>query len=91
MAILLHVYFGWGDNIYQLARNPNECLLTFFLNVFDLFNYWYILIKLGNYSSNQFTIYDGYIVTIIPAANYLAMFLFYLIWKHHFFACISAS
>lgn len=27
---------------------------------------------------------DGYIVTIIPFANYLGMFIFYLIWKIHF-------
>lgn len=31
------------------------------------------------------TPYDGYIMTLIPCANYLAIFLFYLIWKGHYF------
>jgi hypothetical protein len=31
---------------------------------------------------------DGYIVTIIPAAYYLAIFIFYLIWKGHHYRLI---
>jgi hypothetical protein len=45
--------------------------------------------NLGNYSKNKLTAFDGYIVTIIPALNFLMMFFFYLVWKGHFSKCIS--
>ncbi len=34
---------------------------------------------------------DGYIIGLAPAATYLAIFLFYLIWKIHFFRTIAAQ
>jgi len=33
--------------------------------------------------------YDGYIVTILPAVSYLALLLFYFIWKAHYFGTIN--
>jgi hypothetical protein len=46
-------------------------------------------IYLGNYSENKLTDYDNYIVTIAPAANFLMFFIFYIVWKAHFFKCIA--
>ena len=45
---------------------------------------------LGNYSGSVVTTNsDGYIVGLSPAVSYLAMFLFYIIWKVHFFRTIT--
>ena len=35
------------------------------------------------------TQYDGYIVTILPAVGYVALLLFYFIWKGHYFGTIA--
>lgn len=53
------------------------------------FSTYLIKTTLGNYSGNTLTAYDGFIVTIAPAVNYLAMMLFYFIWKGHYFKTIS--
>jgi hypothetical protein len=53
------------------------------------FSNYLIRSTVGNYSKNKWTGIDGYLVTIIPAFNFLIMFLFYLCWKAHFFQCIS--
>lgn len=76
-------------HLYQLARNRYECLLTFVLDLPHQIHHRYFFAYLGNYSKDKFTGYDGYIVTIVPAFNFLAMFFFYLCWKGHFFKCIS--
>jgi hypothetical protein len=55
------------------------------------FSTYLIVTTLGNYSKNMLTVYDGFIVTIVPAVNFLAMFLFYFIWKAHYFGEISAQ
>ena len=38
---------------------------------------------------NKLTQYDGYIVTIAPAVGYLALLIFYFLWKGHYFGCIN--
>lgn len=43
----------------------------------------------ANYIHNQLTQYDGYIVTILPAVSYLALLLFYFIWKAHYFGTLN--
>jgi hypothetical protein len=43
----------------------------------------------GNYTQNKMSQYDGYIVTIAPAVSYLALLLFYFIWKAHYFKTIN--
>ena len=53
------------------------------------FSNYLIRSTVGNYSKNMWTAIDGYLVTIIPAVNFLIMFLFYLCWKTHFFQCIN--
>lgn len=47
---------------------------------------------LGNFSGNGgLCNYDNWILAIAPAVNYLAMMLFYFIWKGHYFSTISAQ
>lgn len=53
------------------------------------FSTYLIKATLGNYSENRLTAYDGYIVTIAPAVNYLALLLFYWIWKGHYHKTIA--
>ncbi len=55
------------------------------------FSTYLIKTTLGNYTGNVLTAYDAYIVTIAPAVNYLALMLFYFIWKAHYFKTISAQ
>ena len=44
----------------------------------------------GNYTRNQLTEYDGYIVTIAPAVSFTALLFFYFLWKGHYFGVINA-
>jgi hypothetical protein len=45
---------------------------------------------LGNFSGNgNLCNYDNWILAITPAVNYLAMLIFYFIWKGHYFSTIS--
>ena len=53
------------------------------------FSTYLIKATMGNYTQNKLTQYDGYIVTIAPAVSYVALLLFYLIWKGHFFGTIN--
>lgn len=46
---------------------------------------------LGNFSGNNLSAYDDYILAIAPAVNYLALLLFYFVWKAHYFRTISAQ
>jgi hypothetical protein len=55
------------------------------------FSTYLIKTTLGNYTGNLLTSYDAYIVTIAPAVNYLALMLFYFIWKAHYFKTVSAQ
>ena len=55
------------------------------------FSTYLIKTTLGNYTGNVLSSYDGYIVTIAPAVNYLALMLFYFIWKAHYLKTISAQ
>lgn len=77
------------NHLYKLAWNRYECLYSLLLHLSHPIDYRYFASYLGNYSKNKFTGYDGYIVTIAPAFNFLAMFFFYICWKGHFFKCIS--
>jgi hypothetical protein len=43
----------------------------------------------GNYSGNILTAYDSWIMSIIPGVNFLIIFIFYLIWKGHYFSEIA--
>ena len=52
-------------------------------NYTQSFSTYLIQTTLGNYSKNMVTAYDGYIMTIIPGVTFLALLLFYLIWKGH--------
>jgi hypothetical protein len=45
---------------------------------------------LGNFNGNgKLSDYDNWILAIAPAVNFLAMLLFYFIWKAHYFNTIS--
>lgn len=55
------------------------------------FSTYLIKTTLGNYTGNVLSSYDGYIVTIAPAVNYLTLMLFYFIWKGHYFRTISTQ
>jgi len=45
---------------------------------------------LGNFSGNgNLSNFDNWILAITPAVNYLAMLIFYFIWKGHYFSTIS--
>jgi len=48
-------------------------------------------IYLGNYSGNVVTIYDDYIMAIVPGVTFLALFIFYLLWKAHYSGEISGD
>jgi hypothetical protein len=43
---------------------------------------------LGNYSGPVFTSYDVYAIAFAPALSFLALLLFYWIWKCHFYGAI---
>lgn len=53
------------------------------------FSTYLIKSTIGNYSLNSLTPIDGYLVTIIPAVIYLITFIFYLVWKKHYFKTIA--
>lgn len=53
------------------------------------FSTYLIKSTLGNYTYNCLTSIDGYLLTLIPAINYLAIFIFYIIWKAHTAKCIA--
>ncbi len=70
------IYINWmGSGLSKFSSN---------------FSTYLIKTTLGNYSGgNVVTAYDGYIVTIAPAVNYLAFMLFYFVWKGHYFSTIT--
>lgn len=53
------------------------------------FSTYLIKSTIGNYTRNALTSIDGYLVTIIPAVIYLLTFIFYLVWKRHYFRTIA--
>jgi hypothetical protein len=77
------------DDLHKLAGERDEQIRALLLHLPHQVHQRYRLPHAGNYSKNNFTAYDGYIVTIVPALNLLILFLFYLCWKAHFFACIN--
>lgn len=89
MAFLLDVFGTSNYYLHQLVGLWYAELQFIFFDLSYKIDSWYELLYVGNYSLNQLTSYDGYIVTILPAVNYLAMFIFYLIWKAHFYKSIS--
>jgi hypothetical protein len=40
---------------------------------------------LGNYAGGVLTIYDNYIMAIVPGITYALLFVFYFYWKGHYF------
>jgi hypothetical protein len=76
------IYMNWlGEGMTQYSESFSTYLIKSTVG-----NTW---IYLGNYSENKLTDYDNYIVTIAPAANFLMFFIFYIVWKAHFFKCIA--
>ena len=53
------------------------------------FSTYLIKATLGNFSGNKLTNFDDWILAIAPAVNYLALFIFYLLWKVHYYTTIS--
>lgn len=53
------------------------------------FSTYLIKSTIGNYTRNSLTSIDGYLVTIIPAVIYFITFIFYLVWKRHYFRTIA--
>lgn len=43
----------------------------------------------GNFTKDVLTQYDAYIVTLAPAVSYIALLVFYFVWKAHYSATIS--
>ena len=71
----LTIYINWlGSGMSNYSSN---------------FSTYLIKTTIGNYSGKVISAYDGYIVTIAPAVNYLVLLLFYFIWKGHYFTTIS--
>ena len=49
----------------------------------------FIFYILGNYNGNVLTQYDNYIMAIIPGVIYVALLLFFFIWKCHYHLVIE--
>lgn len=68
-------YQGTGLNNYSLS-----------------FSSFLIKTTIGNYSGSVLTTNsDGLIIAYTPALGFLALFLFYFIWKIHFFRTIATQ
>lgn len=89
MAFLLLHPHRRHHHLHQLAGIGYEQLLTFLFHLSYQGHQWYCPFYSANYSKNKMSAYDGFIVTIAPAANLLIMFLFYLLWKGHYFTSIT--
>jgi hypothetical protein len=89
VALLRDVIVAGHYDLHQLVGKRYAGIQCVLLGLSDQIDFRYCWWDAGNYSGNKLTAYDAYIVTIVPAVNYLAMFLFYLIWKAHFYSTIS--
>lgn len=89
MALLYYDSSCRSYYLYELAWFRYEGIFGVFFDLSYQIYCWYELNYIGNYSENKLTVYDNYIVTIAPAANFLMFFIFYLVWKAHFFKCIA--
>ena len=55
------------------------------------FSTYLIRATIGNFSGNVLTKYDTWIVAIAPGVSYVALMLFYFVWKAHYFRSISQA
>ncbi len=54
------------------------------------FSTFLITSTLGNFTPGVLTAnYDSYIVSVLPSAVYAAFFIWFLIWKYHYFSLIE--
>jgi hypothetical protein len=84
VAILCTVPAGGLHDRHQLAGQRHEQLRLLLVDLPHQVHHGYCPPHSGNYSANRVTPVDGYIVTVVPFASFLAMFVFYLIWKGHY-------
>lgn len=53
------------------------------------FSTYLIKTTIANFTGDVLTGYDTWIVAIAPGVSYLALMLFYFIWKAHYFRMIA--
>ena len=55
----------------------------------ESFSTYLIRSTLGNFSGNVLTSFDIYWTVFVPWAGYIAIFIFYVIWKLHYLRIVS--